>query len=458
MTESRIYKRLVVVALMYASAVLVSPASAQQDGAGDKPLTREEFARFLEEYDSFKADVRKLQEENDRLREQLAELKALATAPREVDWRTEFEERAEQQRDAIMRRVRDEFGPTIDSLAPGLTNFTLGGFATANYQDRRNIDSTFSAMLAPIILWKPTDKLLFESEVHLMLGEDETHVDLGYAHMSYLVNDYLTLGAGKFLLPFGTFNERTHPSWINKLPTAPLVTGLVGESGVGAQARGGFPMGSTKLNYSLYYINGPEFLDSESNAGRLGFGRNLDNNNGKTFGARVGFLPIPELEVGYSFLTGRVGDSGGIYRKQDTVMHGIDFAYAREFDALKGRLDLKGEFAWADTDDANFVGPFKPFTFDNKSNGWYVQAAYRPTKVNLKLGDTIELRNCEFVFRYDQLRRAGPKALGVDRDQITLGLDYWIRPNVVMKAAYVFDDAHGGEDRDGFFLQMALGF
>ena len=63
MTESRIYKRLLVVVLMYAFTVLVSPASAQQDGADDRPLTQKEFAEFLEEYRSFKADVGKLQEE-----------------------------------------------------------------------------------------------------------------------------------------------------------------------------------------------------------------------------------------------------------------------------------------------------------------------------------------------------------------------------------------------------------
>ncbi len=35
----------------------------------------------------------------------------------------------------------------------------------------------------------------------------------------------------------------------------------------------------------------------------------------------------------------------------------------------------------------------------------------------------IELRNCEFVVRYDRLRRPGPKTPGVDRGQITFGLD-----------------------------------
>lgn len=458
MTGSRRYRFVLAVVLMCAYAALPSRARAQQDGAPDKPLTRREFTKFLDEYQQLKADVAKLQEENDRLKEQVAGLQREDAVPQQVDWGAELETRISAEGEAIMERVRDEFGPTVDALSPGMTNFTLGGFAASTYQDRQNTDSTFGALIAPILLWKPTDELLFETEVHLMLGPEETHLDLGYAHMSYLLNDYVTIGAGKFLLPFGTFSERTHPSWINKLPTSPLVTGLVPENGVGVQIRGGFPIRSMKLNYALYYVNGPEFLTGSSNAGRLGFGRNLDNNNGKTVGGRVGFLPIPDLEIGYSFLTGRVGDSGSRYRKQDTVMHGVDFAFARQFGSLRGRLELKGEFAWVETDDAIFVGAFNPFTFDNKSNGWYVQAAYRPTLVDVKLGSTIELRNCELVLRYDQLRRSGPRSLGADREQITLGLDYWLRPNVVLKAAYLFDDAHGGKDQDGFFLQAAIGF
>ncbi len=180
-------------------------------------------------------------------------------------------------------------------------------------------------------------------------------------------------------------------------------------------------------------------------------------------GGRFGFLPIPELEIGASLLRGRVGSSGSVHNKVDTLALGMDFAYARQFEAIKGRLDLRGEFTWIDTDDAVFTGPFNPFTFDNKRHGWYVQAAYRPTLMDVKLGDQIELKNCEIIIRYDRVRQPGPSRTGIDRtgidrNQITLGLDYWIKPNVVLKTAYVFDDAHGDRDQDGFFAQIGIGF
>jgi hypothetical protein len=433
-------------------------ALAQQDASNREPLTKGEFAIFLEEYRAFKAEHVRAVAENAELKTELATVKTELSALKEQRWDARAESSFALERQALLQEVRSEIRDATEPLLPGFNNFALGGFATLNYRDRQNDDSTFGGMIAPILLWKPNDRLFFESELHIALGETETHVDLGYAHFSYLLNDYVTLGAGKFILPFGTFQERLHPSWINKLPSAPLMTGLMGESGLGVQIRGGAPIGPTKINYAAYYVNGPRFEDTQTRAGSLDFSRNTDNNNSKAFGGRFGFLPIPELEIGASLLRGRVGNSGSVHNKVDTLALGADFAYARQFEAIKGRLDLRGEFTWIDTDDVIFTGPFNPFTFDNKRHGWYVQAAYRPTLMEVKLGDQIELKNFEFVVRYDRLRMPGPTVPGADRDQFSLGLDYWIKPNVVLKTAYVFDDAHGDRDQDGFFAQVGIGF
>ena len=448
--KARMTNHVAVIALVLFLVLGSSLAYGEDGTGGGTPLTKEEFTAFLVEYKQFKA-------ENETLKQQVAQLRRELTSMKQRDQQA-GDVQTTDRRDDLLGELSQKIEDSMDQLLPGTNNFMITGFASTTFQDRQNSDSTFGASIAPIILWKPNDRLLFESELHIMLREEDTEVDLGYAHISYLWNDYLTLGAGKFLLPFGIFNERLHPSWINKLPTAPLTANLVGESGLGFQVRGGAPIGSTKINYIAYIINGPDFGETASNAGRLGFVRNRDNNNNKAVGGRIGFLPIPELEIGYSILCGRVNDSSSLHSGVSTLMQGIDFTYAREFDAIKGRLALHGEAVWVDTDDVIFMGPFPTFTLDNKSNAWWLQAAYRPTKVDLKIGDHFELKNLEFVVRYDQLRRPGAQRLGLDRDQLTIGLDYWILPNAVVKAAYVFDDTHGDSDQDGFFLQMGVGF
>ena len=461
MTESQTYKRTRIVVLVCAWTVLASSASAQQDGNGNKPVTREEFRRFLEEYKQLKTDVAELQEENRQLRQEVTGLQREDAVPQQIDWNAEFENRIYAEREVIMDRVRDEFGPTIDSLSPGFTNFVVGGAAVVTYQDRENRDSTFGLGIAPLLLWSPTERLLLEAEFGFSLSEERTEVELGLAQLNYFVNDYITVGAGLFRNPFLTFWERWHPSWINKAANIPLIyeRGLVGPAGLGVQIRGGAPIGSTsKVNYSFYYVNGPKFETSQVSAGRLDFNNYRDNNNNKGFGGRIGFLPVPELEIGYSFFTGKVGDSGSDFSRVDTFMHGVDFTYAHESEAIRGRLDLRAEAVWIDTDNVVFTGLFNPFTFDNKRSGWFVQAAYRPTLVDYAFGSDLEMKNFEFVVRYDQVREPGPGRLGADRDRLTLGVDYWIRPNAVVKAAYSYDNVKGSEDEDGFFLQFAVGF
>jgi hypothetical protein len=457
------YSRFALMILVSLCLSDASPARAAQDESkDDAPLTRREFAKFLQEYRQFQGEYVKLKQENEKLRAEVAELKSDADgAPPAEDWDARFDSFASQQRELILDDLREELRDVTEPLLPGVSNYELGGSAVVTYQDRDKVDSTFGATVAPILLWKPTDKLLLETQIEFSLSGEETEVGLGQFQISYLVNDYVTLGAGRFLIPFGNFWERWHPPWINKLATMPLVyeRGLTGESGLGVQVRGGFPIGNAKMNYAAYYVNGPDFNSSTlRSAGTLGFENFRDNNNGKTFGGRVGFLPIPELELGYSFLTGRVGDSGSQFRGVDTFVHGVDLSYNREIEEIKGRVDFRAEAVWVDTDRAIFTGPFDPFTFDNKRNGWFVQGAYRPTLSDVTFGDGIALKNLEFVVRYDQLRESGPGTRGADHDQLTLGVDYWIQPNIVWKVAYMRDDVRGDKDQDGLFMQFAVGF
>ncbi len=458
---TNIHNSRAVVLAVLGTIALAPLAVAQQEPSGDEPLTRQEFAKFLEGYRKFQADYGKLRQENEQLRAEVAELKAGVDSASREDWEADFEAFAALERESILDEVREELRDITDPLLPGKTNFVQGGAGVVTFQDRQNVDSTFGVGIAPTLLWKPTDRLLLEAEIAFGLTADDTFVELDYAQVSYLLNDYMTITGGKFLTPFNTFWERWHPSWINKSATIPLMyeRGLIGPTGLGVQVRGGFPIGKTKLNYAAYYVNGPDFENTSfGTAGNLGFENFRDNNNGKSFGGRVGFLPIPELELGYSFLTGRVGDSGSRFSGVDTFIHGIDLSYAREIEAIRGRLDLRAEAIWVDTDRAIFTGPFDPFTFDNKRSGWFVQAAYRPTLSDFRFGDGLELKNTEFVLRYEQLRESGPGTRGADHSRLTLGIDYWIRPHIVWKVAYSHDNVSGDKDENGFFMQLAFGF
>lgn len=109
-----------------------------------------------------------------------------------------------------------------EAQSDGTTGFLLTGYAYAGYKYGDTSNSGFNVGFNPIFLWKLRDDLIFEGELELELEDDRTHVGLEFAQLSYLLNDYITIGAGQFLNPSNYFGERLHPTWINKLPDNPL--------------------------------------------------------------------------------------------------------------------------------------------------------------------------------------------------------------------------------------------
>jgi hypothetical protein len=118
-------------------------------------------------------------------------------------------------------------------------------------------------------------------------GPVNKHLD--YAQIDYIANPYLTVTTGRFLTPFGIFNERLYPVWIRSLQPDPLILPLGTEPSDGVMFRGGFAVNSkANMNYAAYLSAtsiGIESVDSERQVGgRMGF-----------------FFPGPRLEVGSSW-------------------------------------------------------------------------------------------------------------------------------------------------------------
>jgi hypothetical protein len=290
-------------------------------------------------------------------------------------------------------------------------------------------------------------------------GAGETEVNLEYANLSYIANDYLTLKVGRFLAPFGTFADRLHPGWINKLPDQPLAVGedsLSPWSELGVQASGGFPAGPTKFNYAVYVSNGPRLNTTDPDtAGSLQFDNNVDINNNKAVGTRIGFLPIPELELGYSFQYAKVGEDVNA----SAYLHAVDLNYVRSCPRLKGVVDVKAQWMWSQVSDVTYDTGSGPFTFNNRRNGGYAQLAYRPSLLKNKF-----LQNLEGVCRWDTINNpsGAPAASAFDENRWTFGLNYWLGSSTVIKAAYQFGDrrtpGEGRENVNAFLFQAAMGF
>jgi hypothetical protein len=370
-----------------------------------------------------------------------------------------------EQRDAERR-----YGPQMPAqlkelFLPSGTNespLSIYGTLVAGYHlfpSRRGEGEFFFDGFEPIFLLQLNDHILLETELEFHLDG----VEVGYAQMDYIVNDWLTVVVGRYLTPVGFFNERLHPAWINKLPDFPLMMfqTTFADSGLnGVQLRGGKYLfcSPVRLEYSVFVANGFGVPGTGALTDLADIGAVKDTSKGVNeaiaFGGRVGFwVPRLGLAGGISGLFNRpYGEDLG----NDINLFDIDLNYH------KGNWDFRLEYAQTLQDTTGFLDQ------NIRRRGFYAQAAYRPYDCSNHL-----LRNTEFVARYSFARFKGidpaalditafetPVSAPVDRNQYTVGINFYPYPSLAFKFAYeINQEIHGVNLKDNVFLaQLAWGF
>ncbi len=332
----------------------------------------------------------------------------------------------------------------------------MSGYADVNYIDSDSADGQFAVgKFAPIFHYQFRDLVMLESELEIEVDEDgETEVKLEYLSVDAFLNDCITLVAGKFLSPIGQFRQNLHPSWINKLASAPPGFGHDGAApvaDVGFQLRGGFPIGSTRTNYALYVANGPtlkaEFEDGEFELdGVDAEGASSDEDGDKVVGGRFAVHPIPHLEIGLSLASGKVtvnevedGDSSLLSGEgaRDYDVQSVDFSYQ------VGDLSFRGEYVETE------VGATTQGVAASEGaiwETWYTQASYREGQSKF-----------EYVTRFSDFDSPHDSR---DQEQWAVGVNYLFTSSAIFKLTYELNDGEQGSeaDEDRLMLQLAYGF
>lgn len=215
-------------------------------------------------------------------------------------------------------------------------------------------------------------------------GDAQKNVD--YLQLDYIANRYVTATLGRYLVPFGIFNERLYPIWIRDLQTDPLILPIgVGASGAGTgvMLRGGFDLQPhVELNYAAYFSthSGVTYMQSERNAGgRMGI-----------------FLPGPRLELGGSFQ----------HLLEDD--HTNAFGFHGAWQPRPIPLDIRAEFARS-----------------HDGSGYWIESAYRLSQVPLW---SNAFRKVQTVARMQQFflsntGRVSDTGLTANTNQFEFGLD-----------------------------------
>lgn len=341
--------------------------------------------------------------------------------------------------------------PTVRSI---LTGYGAVGY-NSNVESSDTPDN-FSGFVSVVPLAQINEDILVEGELEFELEENATNVVLEHIEVHYLGFESVQLKAGKFHLPIGVWS---HTNWTNKMPTPPLLyQDTHGDAASGALMPIPFDLGAQatwtpslldgwRTSATTWVSQGPfgtfgggHTHDGEpaptedGDAPLLALGANYhDNNDDKMVGLTLQAASAAGLTLRGSGFRANYDDAG-----QLSVLGGNLAMVWSPLSGADPMFELKGEVTAMDQEYV-LDGAVETVTLE----GYYLQLSRR-------------MGAWEPVLRWSDLPRsvAGETVLIPKRNQLAVGLNYWISPSVPIKVAYNWE-----ADRDDeFFIEWAVGF
>ena len=303
----------------------------------------------------------------------------------------------------LLAKISAAQGPENERPIPILTG-NAGFFTNVNGGQAQLVPE-----INPVILLPFGDRWLIESRGEFK-GEFEraegggpyggkVEKELDYLQVDFIAHPYVTVTAGRFLTPFGIYNERQYPIWIRSLQQVPLIFPIATGSSDGFMLRGGIPISpKANLNYAAYFSTLSTVNRFESD---------------RTVGGRFGFfLPEQRIEAGFSWQK--------LLQEDRAKAFGFHFAWQ----PFRLPLNLRSEYARS-----------------NLGSGYWIEGAYRLSQLPFW---NKTMRRTEVVGRAQQLfpghiSEHGAKEYGlpdVNTRQGDFGLNYFLRDGLKATASY----------------------
>ena len=447
------HKRRILISMAAALAIMPVAAAWADPAAGGA-----DYKKLEQKYQLLQKQMATMAKQMSAMQKQQAKLKATqaktgATNTKAID----------REVKRLYRRVMKD-SQKISDLEPGNIQVLIAGDVNFQFQNVQGSHSTFYADSSPMIQVR-VDKNIFINtafDFYTAAGAaGGSAADIGAANINYELNNYMTLGGGLVASPIGGIIGQYNPApWNRWLVDGSLEGALLPANELGVWTRGGLPAPDNMgyLTYFLFVSNGPALATTHDINGASYNGLQFGNwdpaaQNGKTVGGRFSYIPIPNIEIGYSFEWARPSADGAI-TTTNSLINAVDFNSYYVNKKIDGLFRFRGGWTWDQVGQG--VDSTGAFSLGGMSNGGQLEVAYQPSLCGIKYIDKMMA-----AFRYDRID--GPASSnfsnGASHEQrYSIGLDYWLHSNAVLKFEYEFDNlSNNMHGNNAMFVQFAVG-
>jgi len=403
-----------------------------------------------EEYEQLKQAVKFLMSEREANQQAVEDAKSAAEdAAASAQAASETAEEATEVAEAAAEAAES---PILE----GLANVSIGGYGEVHYNnlsadDDANDKDEFDIHRFVLFFgYQFTDNLRFVSEFEIEHGGVEAdgdplggEVEIEQAYIEWDFAENTSVLGGVFLLPVGILNETHEPDTfygVERNNIEAIITPATWWA-VGSMVTHRIPEAGIKLEAAVH--SGLEIPTAGGSAFRVRSGRQKASNADGSHLAYTGaatYTGIQGLEVGATVQlqddASQVGGDG----LDDGFLWAAHLAYAGNFNGIGA--GLRAYYAEWD-----FDGDAIEAAGDDEQKGWYIEPSIKPTE------------NFGLFFRYEDVEGARERD---EFNQWTLGFNYWLHENVVLKADYQDrehdEDSEEGRDFDGYNLGIGWSF
>ncbi len=358
----------------------------------------------------------------------------------------------------------------LKGLDSALGKLKFGGYGEmhANFIQGSESDQFDIHRLVLYLGYDFADWIKFHSETeieHAYVSHGDGEISLEQAYIDFLLTGRFNVRAGRILTPIGIINKKHEPPTFNGVERPAFATNIIpttwSSDGIGI-----FGSLSPSLTYEAYVVGGLDGSMFTATTGiRNGRIKERPSLNEPAITGRLDYYPFStrQNDSDQSLRMGASGYFGGLDNGDQGANPGIDGEIgitSADFEYSVCKWDFRGAIAHINIDGARQIGN----NVAEEIFGWYLEGAYHWLPEKWKTGKlakadaTIFVRLDKYDTQYEMPSGVSKNRAG-DRTDWTFGTNFYLTPNLVLKADYqVRDDDSSSNPGDLFNLGIGWAF